>query len=92
MLAKPTECCECGTYEHQILIPVNNKVVAVDYCISGIVAGLNAAGIKTTGSCCGHGHTPATVILEDGRWIVVAESEAAFHALQNSYAHARGRS
>ena len=41
--------------------------VTVDACIAAEVRLLNVAGIRTTGSCCGHGRGPGwiAVVLED---------------------------
>jgi hypothetical protein len=47
-------------------------LVWCDPCIAPIVAALNAAGITTTWSCCGHGHRPACIGLKNGRQIVIA--------------------
>ncbi len=43
----------------------------VDRCIAGLVEALNVAGILTAGSCCGHGKGPGSIILQDGRELVV---------------------
>ena len=48
-------------------------VVFVDKCISGIIQALNDAGIMTIASCCGHGKIDGSIILEDGRELVVRE-------------------
>ena len=34
---------------------LNGELTAIDQCLVGLVFQLNAAGIKTVGSCCGHG-------------------------------------
>ena len=60
------------TYEKQVSMPVNGRVQCIDYCIHRIVAALNAGGIATTASCCGHGQMPGNVMLEDGRVLVIA--------------------
>lgn len=44
---------------------------AVDRCIAPIVKALNDAGIYTAGSCCGHGKTDGSILLQDGRELVV---------------------
>lgn len=67
MLEKPKECCLGGTYEHCIPTVVRNKVVWVDFCVADIVVGLNAAGLRTVASCCGHDKMYGNVMLEDGR-------------------------
>lgn len=43
----------------------------VDRCIAPIVAALNAGGIATRSSCCGHGRGPGTIALQDGRSLVI---------------------
>jgi len=67
----PGRCCKVGTYECQVPMPIKGRVVYIDYCIADIVAALNAAGIETVASCCGHGQGDALVSLWDGRevWI-----------------------
>lgn len=70
-LEKPKECCPVGSYEHQIPMPINNRVRHIDYCIADIVAALNSANIKTVASCCGHGEMDARISLEDGREIFI---------------------
>lgn len=44
---------------------------AVDRCIAPIVAALNAAGIYTAACCCGHGAQDGSILLHDGRELVV---------------------
>lgn len=63
--------CECGTYRHQIPMPIKGRVRYIDQCIANIVAALNAAGIETVASCCGHGKRPGSILLEDGREILI---------------------
>ena len=71
MLKKPKKCCGMGSYEHQIYMPIRGRVRGVDFCISHIVAALNASGIETLASCCGHGHVFGHVALEDGKELFV---------------------
>ncbi|MFW5962732.1 MAG: hypothetical protein ACOCQR_03855, partial [bacterium] len=54
MIKKPRKCCECGTYECSVPMPIKGRMVDIDLCIADIVAALNANGIKTEASCCGH--------------------------------------
>ena len=42
-----------------------------DPCIQPIVQALNNAGMQTVASCCGHGHRPAAICLEDDREILI---------------------
>ena len=59
------------TYENQVSMPLNGKVRCIDYCIHRIVAALNAGGVRTTASCCGHGRILGNIGLEDGREIII---------------------
>lgn len=42
-----------------------------DPCIAPLIDGLNAGGITTVASCCGHGRRPASVVLDDGNVMLV---------------------
>ena len=69
---KPDKCCEMGTYECQIPMPLQGRRQDIDFCIADIVTALNAANIITTWACCGHGEKDAIIGLEDGREIRIA--------------------
>lgn len=43
----------------------------IDRCIAPIIQALNDAGIHTTSCCCGHGKTDGTILLHDGRELIV---------------------
>jgi len=43
----------------------------VDRCIAPIVQALNDAGIYTSGCCCGHGKNNGSIILQDGRVLII---------------------
>ena len=73
-MKKPIKCCDMGTYECQIPMPIKGRRVDIDFCIADIVAALNAAGIITVASCCGHGKMPGNIALEDGRELEVGYS------------------
>ena len=75
MIQKPEKCTPCGEYKCQTLMPLNGRVQGVDLCISHIVAALNAANLRTVASCCGHGKTVPSIILEDGRFMVILTRE-----------------
>jgi hypothetical protein len=65
---KPTKCCEMGSYECQVPMPIGGRRVDVDFCIADITCALNAANLPTVASCCGHGgESIARIDLEDGR-------------------------
>ena len=46
-------------------------VKAVDACIADIVRALNAGGVLTSNSCCGHGAANGWILLHDGRRLEV---------------------
>ena len=57
------------------------KWVPVDACIQPLVRALNAAGLRTANSCCGHGRNYPTVLLADGRAVLVLERSGVFGML-----------
>ena len=63
------------TYANQALLPIRGRVVCVDWCIHHLVAALNAGGVDTTASCCGHGREPGRIDLADGRVLRVGTRE-----------------
>ena len=67
--------CQKG-YGNQVAMPINGRVVAIDRCIHHIVAALNAGGVGTFSSCCGHTEIPGHIILSDGRVLIIAEEKA----------------
>ncbi len=75
MMKRPTGHCGCGSYEHTIPMPLDERVRDVDFCIAGLVAVLNAANRPTDASCCGHGRFPANILLRDGRRLIVCTKE-----------------
>lgn len=60
-----------ATYAGQACMPLNGRVVCVDWCIHQIIAALNAGGVRTVASCCGHGKRSGSILLEDGRRLVI---------------------
>jgi hypothetical protein len=72
-MEKPSKCCDMGTYECQVPMAINGRRCDIDLCIADIVAALNAANITTEASCCGHGQIDGSIVLEDGRELVVRE-------------------
>ena len=49
------------------------KIVDVDSCIYDIVETLNKNGFLTDACCCGHGNRPGSIILADGRELIIAK-------------------
>ena len=62
------------TCEYQVCMPINGRVRAIDFCIHPIVAALNAAGIETFTSCCGHEQLKGMIGLKDGRTLIVQKT------------------
>lgn len=56
---------------------MGGRVVCVDWCIHQIVAALNAGGIETTASCCGHGKMAGRIDLKDGRVLMITNQSKA---------------
>lgn len=73
-LVKRRGCTPCGEYCCQVPMPIRGRVVGVDMCIAKIVAALNAANIETRASCCGHGEQLGSIILDDGRELVIRKN------------------
>lgn len=49
-------------------------VKPIDACLAPIIAALNEGGILTAASCCGHGKGDGSIILHDGRELVIREA------------------
>ena len=66
--------CQWGTFEDVKLfrprLVSGRLVVPVDQCIAPLVQLLNDNGVRTVGSCCGHGKAPGFVSFEDAEGIV----------------------
>lgn len=72
--------CKWGT-ETMLLVEIpahlsstgsaRHAVKGIDSCVAGIVAALNAGGVKTISSCCGHGKEEGLILLADGRALVI---------------------
>lgn len=63
--------CEHGDTKPMLLI---GGVADVDSCIVPLVRALDDAGIRTIASCCGHGHRPGSIAIEDGRELLIARN------------------
>lgn len=50
------------TMAEQVQMPLYGRVRGIDGCIHHIVASLNAGGVRTTASCCGHKKLPGTIV------------------------------
>ena len=76
------------TFENQVCMPINGKVQCIDWCIHQIVAALNAGGVRTVASCCGHGKMDGNIILEDGRVLIIRKMKADLKVEESSAAAA----
>jgi hypothetical protein len=61
--------CQQGKTE---VVVITGQPCDVDQCIAPLVRALNAAGIATVASCCGHGKRPGNIALADGRELIIA--------------------
>lgn len=87
-----SDCQHCDspggvkTYKNQACMPINGKVRCIDWCIHHMVAALNAGGVRTVASCCGHKKMIGRIDLEDGRVLLIVNKVEAdhleWHALQ----------
>jgi len=54
-----------------------------DKCIVPIIDALNAGGIETTSSCCGHNHVLGLISLRDGRWLLICDDWGEMHRVSD---------
>lgn len=47
----------------------------IDRCIAPLVDALNKAGIYTASCCCGHGLGNGSILLHDGRELVIKQAK-----------------
>ena len=86
----PAKCCDPGEYICQIPMAIKGKCQGIDLCISDIVAALNAANIITIASCCGHGKQNGSIVLEDGREILITNFSKSNNLTDIEYLKGRG--
>lgn len=84
VLAKSCDDCNCNEDREAKMIIIKRDdtgkpTVWCDPCIAPIVKALNDAGICTRASCCGHGRQDGSVILRDGRELVIRQFDPKFH-------------
>ena len=65
--------------------PTGRPSVWCDPEIADIVQALNAGGVPTVASCCGHGHRPGCIALVDGRELFVAKDHAEARAIDEAF-------
>lgn len=62
--------CKAGREEAMVVIRRNSlgtPAVWCDPCIADVIEALNAGGLRTVASCCGHSEKPGRISLADGR-------------------------
>ena len=67
--------CKWGT-EMILMLPKASGIlepVGIDGCIASIVEALNKDGVRTIASCCGHEKIDGSIILADGRELLVRD-------------------
>lgn len=74
--------CEWGdTVEVRVLVSGRHshsgkpewRVKAIDRCIAPLVEALQKPGTYTDSSCCGHGTAPGSIVLQDGRVLMIVD-------------------
>ena len=79
--------CEWGNYvQVEAIIKISEfdyvmEFVQVDECIAPIVQALSNANIPTIACCCGHGKHHGSIILGDGREMLVMPDYASARAV-----------
>ena len=51
------------------------RIVGIDMCIAPVIDALNAAGVLTEESCCGHGEGIGYIALMDGRCLAILQGK-----------------
>jgi len=90
-------CAHDGTWRSQVPVRLAHPrgdgvaTAGVDPCIAPLVQALNDAGLQTIASCCGHGHRPGSIALEDGREILIARDYAEARAMDAGFPDIHGQ-
>jgi len=80
--------CEWGnTIDLSVTVPASlsytgatrRAIKGVDACLAPLVKALNDGGIATISSCCGHGKQDGTILLTDGRELIVRRKDSDKH-------------
>ena len=64
--------CIQGT-EKEIKL-TDGRIKSCDECLQPLVQALNDFGLQTTASCCGHKKQNGSIVLKDGREILIIEN------------------
>ena len=79
--------CSHGTVA---VIRLHGRPVGVDSCIANLVLALNQAGLDTVASCCGHGHRPGSIMLRDGRELLIMPDRESARAIDHLWPDIHG--
>ena len=60
-----------GDYTNTTIVFLSDRPRNIDKCLVPLIKALNHAGMTTVASCCGHGKRPGSVILADGRELLI---------------------
>ena len=52
------------------------KAAETDRCIAPLVGALQEGGIDMRASCCGHGKVDGSILLQDGRTLMIKKGES----------------
>jgi hypothetical protein len=66
-----TRCSTAGVYVRTEVVYIGGRARDIDPCLATIVRALNSAGVETVASCCGHGRQPGSIVLADGRELLI---------------------
>ena len=76
---KPPACpgqCDQNREANMVVVerkPDGTPSVWCDPCIADIITALNAGGVRTIASCCGHQQRPGRIALTDGRELMLMQ-------------------
>ena len=69
-----------------------NKInKGLDQCIKSLIEALNASGLETVASCCGHGKTLGNIVLKDGREIFIVPDFNTARRIESQFPDIHGR-
>lgn len=70
--------------------PDGTPSVWCDPCIAPIIRALNAGGVATIASCCGHQNRPGSIVLADGREMIMARTYEEARAVESHFPNVNG--
>lgn len=71
-----------------VIVPCDENGRGGVWCdpeIVDLVRALNAGGVATIASCSGHGHRPGSIILADGRFLVIPRSREEWMQIEHLF-------